>query len=211
MNKILDTFVHESGVLRDNFLTEGAFDRLVLASGGVTRDFLGILRSSILIARARGDTARGPKVGVEDVNGAAGEYDSSKREELSRDTLDESQLLEEEFARVGTFVKEKSNANVFLMDKDLPATEMAPIEELVDLRLIHRVKASVTVGDRPGKKFEAFMLDVSQYTASRKKRELDIIEFWRPDAADSIRRSGLIYKELDGKNVVAKRNVPQQH
>ncbi len=210
LSKILDTFVNESGVLRDNFLTEGAFDRLVLASGGVTRDFLGILRRSILIARERGDTARGPKVGVEDVNSAAGEYDSSKREELSRDTLDESQRLEEEFTRVGSFVKDYSNANVFLMDKDLPDTEMAPIEELVDLRLIHRVKTSVTVGDRPGKKFEAFMLDVSQYTASRKKRELEIIEFWRPDAADSIRRIGLIYKELDGKKVITK-NVPEQH
>lgn len=193
--------------MRDKFLTDGAFDRLVLACGGVTRDFLGILRRSILIARERGDTARGPKVGVEDVNGAAGEYDSSKREELSRDTLDESQQLEEEFTRVGSFVKDYANANVFLMDKGLPDSEMESIEELVDLRLIHRVKSSVTVADRPGKKFEAFMLDVSQYTASRKKRDLEIIEFWRPDATDSIRRTGLIYKEFDGKNVITK-NVP---
>jgi len=199
LSKILDTFMTESGVRRDDILTEGAFDRMVLASGGVTRDFLGILRRSILIARERGDTARGPKVGVEDVNGAAGEYDSSKREELSRDTLDESQRLEDEFTRVANFVKDESNANVFLMDKDLPEAAMAPIEELVDLRLIHRVKSGVTVRDRPGKKFEAFMLDVSQYTASRKKRELEIIEFWRPDATDAIRRTGLIYKEVDRK------------
>jgi hypothetical protein len=48
------------------------------------------------------------------------------------------------------------------------------------------------------------MLDVSQYTAARKKRELDIIEFWRPDATDSIRRPGLIYKELEHGKVVTK-------
>ena len=210
LGKILDTFLGESGVVRDHILTEGALDRLVLASGGVTRDFLGILRRSILIARDRGDTARGPKVGVEDVNGAAGEYDSTKRQELSRDTLDESQRLEEEFSRIGRFVKDYSNANVFLMDKDLPDSEIAPIEELVDLRLIHRVKTSLTVGDRPGKRFEAYMLDVSQYTAARKKRELEIIEFWRADAKDSIRRPGLIYKEFDGKNVITK-NVPKHN
>ncbi len=204
LGKILNTFLSESGVIQDAALTDGAFDRLVLASGGVTRHFLGILRRSILIARERGDTARGPKVGVEDVNGAAGEYDSSKREELSRDTLDESQRLEDEFAKIGAFVKDSSNANVFLMDKDLPDSELAPVEELVDLRLIHRVKASVTVADRPGKKFEAFMLDVSQYTASRKKRELDIIEFWRPDATDSIRRPGFIHKEMEGGKVITK-------
>ena len=50
---------------------------------------------------------------------------------------------------------------------------------------------------------------ISQYTASRKKRELEIIEFWRTDAGDSIRRPGLIYKEFDGKNVITK-NVPER-
>lgn len=203
LEKILDTFLKESGVKRSEFLARYALDRLVLASGGVARDFLGLLRRSILIAKERGDTARGEKVGVEDVNGAAGEYDSSKREELTRDTLDERQALEEEFAHIGRFVNH-SKANVFLMDKSLPDAELEPIEELVDLRLVHRVRGRVTVADRPGKTFEAFMLDVSQYTASRKKRELEIIEFWREDAVDSIRRPGLIYKEWDGAKVLTK-------
>lgn len=207
--RILDTFLDECGVNRNDFLVRGALDRLVLASGGVARDFLGLLRRSILIARERGDTARGEKVGVEDVNGAAGEYDSSKREELSRDTLDERQRLEEEFGKIGRFVNIYSKANVFLMDRSLPDSEIAPIEELVDLRLVHRVRSRVTVADRPGKVFEAYMLDVSQYTAARKKRELEIIEFWRENATDSIRRPGLIYKEFDGKVVITK-NVPDK-
>jgi Cdc6-like AAA superfamily ATPase len=204
LEKILDTFLEESGVARNAFLVRHALDRLVLASGGVARDFLGLLRRSILVAKERGDTARGDKVGVEDVNGAAGEYDSSKREELTRDTLDDRQLLENEFGQIGRFVNHYSKANVFLMDKGLPDSELAPIEELVDLRLVHRVRSRVTVADRPGKTFEAFMLDVSQYTASRKKRELEIIEFWRDDAVDSIRRPGLIYKEWDGTKVITK-------
>lgn len=203
--RILDNFLNESGCKRSDILTDGAIDRLVLASGGVARDFLGILRRSILIARGRGDTSRGEKVGVEDVNKAAGEYDSAKREELSRDTQDERMRLEEEFAALGQFAKTYSNANVFLMDKTLPDSEIAPIEELVDLRLVHRVRNRVTVADRPGKIFEAFMLDVSQYTGSRKIREFEIIEFWRPDATDSIRRPGLIYKEYEDSKVIAKR------
>lgn len=204
LEKILESFLKEAKVQRNAFLVPAALDRLVLASGGVARDFLGLLRRSILIARERGDTARGGKVGVEDVNGAAGEYDSSKREELTRDTLDERQELENEFAQVGRFVTH-SKANVFLVDKNLPDEALKSVEELVDLRLIHRVKSRVTVADRPGKTFEAFMLDVSQYTASRKKREFEIIEFWRDDAADSIRRPGLIYKEWDGESVVTKK------
>ena len=204
LDKILDTFLKETQVSRSEFLARNAFDRLVLASGGVARDFLGLLRRSILIARERGTTARGEKVGVEDINGAAGEYDSSKREELTRDTLDERQALEGEFGNIGRFVNQSSRANVFLLDKGLPDSELAPIEELVDLRLVHRVRSRVTVRDRPGKTFVAFMLDVSQYTASRKKRELEIIEFWREEAVDAIRRTGLIYKEWDGSKVITK-------
>jgi len=207
LTKILDAFLTEAGVSRDLILTDGAIDRLVLASGGVARDFLGVLRRSILRARERGDTARGDKVGVEDVNGGAGEYDTAKREELSRDTLDERQRLEEEFAAIGAFAKSHSKANVFLIDKDLPDSDLEPLAELVDLRLIHMVRTRVTIPDRPGKIFEAYMLDVSQYTASRKMRDFDIIEFWRSDATDTIRRAGLIYKELDDKGGVVTKNV----
>ncbi len=169
LEKILLSFLGESGVRKNDFLTRYALDRLVLASGGVARDFIGLLRRSILIARERGVTSRSEKVGAEDINSAAGEYDSSKREELTRDTLDERQALEQEFANISRFVNDYSRANVFLVDKSLPDSELAPIEELVDLRLVHRVKSRLTVADRPGKTFEAFMLDVSQYTASRKK------------------------------------------
>jgi hypothetical protein len=204
LEKVLQEFLHEAGVTKTAFLVRDAFDRLVLASGGVARDFLGLLRRSILIAKERGETARGKKVGVEDINAAAGEYDSAKREELTRDTLDERQALEDEFGQIAHFVNHYSKANVFLMDKSLPDAELAPIEELVDLRLVHRVRSRITVADRPGKTFEAFMLDVSQYTAARKKRELEIIAFWGENAADSIRRPGLIYKEWDGVNVLMK-------
>lgn len=211
LSKILETFLGEADLVAKKLLTDGSLDRLVIASGGVTRDFLGILRRAILIARERQDTFRGGKVGAEDVNGAAGEYDSSKREELSRDTMDESEALRKEFDAVVDFAKEYANANVFLMDRSLPDAEFEPIEELVDLRLIHKVKSSLTVSDRPGKKFEAFMLDLSQYTASRKKRGFDVIEFWRADATDSIRRGGLIYKEMDGQNVVTKPKKSAKH
>jgi hypothetical protein len=41
-------------------------------------------------------------------------------------------------------------------------------------------------------------------------RDLEIIEFWGKDATDSIRRSGLIYKEFDGNQVITK-SMPGQH
>ncbi len=194
LSKILKSFFDTSELKVEDILTDGALDRLVLASGGVARDFLGIFRRSIAIARNRGEGARGPNIGVEDVNAAAGEYDQYKTQELRRDTFtEEEQPIQNEFAKIRDFCLQSANANCFLIEKDADQSLFDRIQELTDLRLVHKVRSRVTISGRQGKLFEAYMLDVSQYTASRKKREFEIIEFWRTDSTERLRRVGLIY------------------
>jgi hypothetical protein len=176
-----------------SFLADGSLDRLVLASGGVARDFLSILRRSVDVARERGGGPRGERIGVEDVNVAAGEYDSSKREEFKRDTLDDDASLEEEFRKLRYFCLECNNSNCFLLDKEERGPEIDLIHELVDLKLIHSVKSRVTVSDRKGRIYEAYMLDLSQYSGARKRRKLQILEFWKPESKEALRKASLIY------------------
>jgi hypothetical protein len=78
LTKILKSFVPK-------ILNDGAIDRLVIASGGVARDFLAIFRKAVDVARERGHDHRGSKIGSEDVNIAAGEHEPSKC--LSRNIL----------------------------------------------------------------------------------------------------------------------------
>jgi hypothetical protein len=40
----------------------------------------------------------------------------------------------------------------------------------------------------PGKLYTAYMLDISQYTGARKRREMQMVEFWKRDELDRIRR-----------------------
>jgi hypothetical protein len=42
------------------------------------------------------------------------------------------------------------------------------------------------------------MLDLSQYAGARKRRDLEMVEFWKPDAGDKLRRISLIFD--DGKS-----------
>jgi hypothetical protein len=63
----------------------------------------------------------------------------------------------------------------------------------VDLKLIHSVRSRVTVSGRPGKIFEAYMLDLSQYAGARKRRKLKIIEFWKPTSKEALRKISFIY------------------
>lgn len=179
------------------FLALGAIDRLVLASGGVARDFLGIFWRSINEARERRQLEpkhyRGPKIGAEDVNLAAGRYGDIKMEEFRRDTLDDQQRLEDAFNRVRDFCINGAQANCFLLDQDASGDEIALIQELVDLRLVHLVRSRETVSGRAGKVYKAYMLDVSQYTGWRKRRGFEMLEFWRKGSREQLRRISFIY------------------
>jgi hypothetical protein len=197
--RILENFVKEAGLVLDDFVTDGARDRLVLASGGVARDFLTIFRRALDVAReriARGEMAHGEKIGAEDVNRAAGENDKFKREDFSRDAGSEEQgRLLGSFEKASDFCLTKATANCFLVDKDITGEEVKDIAELVDLKFLHHVKSRVTVRDRPHRLYDAYMLDLSQYAGERARQNFDIIEFWGPNADDSLRRGRFIYLE----------------
>lgn len=179
------------------FVTDTGLDRLVLASGGVARDFLSIFRRAVAAARERGESsARGERVGAEDVNVAAGEYDAAKREEFRRDTYEEDESpLDTMFSRVREFCLTAANSNCFLIEKDLRDDQVSAIHELVDLKLLHLIRSRVTINTRQGRIYEAFMLDLSQYAGARKKRGLGLIEFWRADSKDKLRKASLILLE----------------
>jgi Cdc6-like AAA superfamily ATPase len=172
-------------------LNEGARDRLVLASGGVARDFLSILRKSVAVALDQD----AEKVGVEAVNQAAGEHESSKRDEFHRDALEGALELEDELERIKAFCLQAQKKNCFLVEKDLSSDVYEKIKELVDLRLVHSINSRVTVRHRPGRIYEAYMLDISQYTGERKRRNVEIIEFWKNDGREKLRGATLIFAE----------------
>lgn len=197
--RVLEQFCSEQSIKLNDILADGAKDRLVLACGGVARDFLTSFRRSISIATERiasGHSARGPKIGAEDVNVAAGENDANKREEFNTDApTQEQQELMDLFATIRTHCIDRNNSNCFLIEKDYKGPEIDKIGELVDLKFIHHISSRVTVRDRTGRAYDAYMLDLSQYTGERTRRNLDMIEFWNPKTSDSLRRPSLIIYE----------------
>lgn len=182
----------------NHFLANGAIDRLVIASGGVVRDFLAIFRRSINQARERLQQkqkhTRRQKIGAEDVNLAVGNYGETKLQEFKLDTLEDRSNLEDAFQRLKTFCLEKANANCFLFDQDDVSEDAKLIDQLVDLRLIHLVRSRVTVSGRAGKIYKAFLLDFSQYTGARKRRFLKMVEFWSKGSNEELRRISFIYE-----------------
>jgi hypothetical protein len=197
--KIIDQLISESGLTsHTQLLADGGTERLVLACGGVARDFLTIFRRSIDIARERGKTYRGNRINAEDVNRAAGEHDPAKRDELKRDTLEERTELERALIAIQSFCL-VNKVNCFLVERDTESKGHDILGELVDLRFVHIVESRTTVRDLPGKLFTAYLLDISQYTGERRRRELEMISFWKRAELDKIRRSKFV---LDAEQLV---------
>jgi len=191
--QVLDQIIEEARLKgHDAILASGGIVRLVLASGGVARNFLSIFRKAVDVARERGRTHRGERVNAEDVNMAAGEHEPSKRDELKRDSLEERQVLETALRNIRDFcITNKVNCFLLEQDASIPG-HLDVLGELADLRFVHVVNTRTTVRDRPGKLFTAYMLDISQYTGERLRRELQMISFWERSELDKLRRSRYI-------------------
>lgn len=197
LKKILTNLMSETPPITiKDLLNPTAIDRLIIASGGVVRDFIGIFSGAIAQARERGpDNHRGPKIGAEDINLATGDYDSFKREEFKLDTDEDREVLVQDFNNLVNFCTTKSKCNVFLISQDLKGPVRDSLDQLIDLRLVHPVKSRVTLKKgAAGELFEAYMLDLSQYSASRKVHQFIIVDLKASDKDELIRKSSLIYK-----------------
>ncbi len=194
--QILSNLANATNISHKDILTTGAVDRLVLASGGVARDFLGILRRAIGVAQERHVSGGQSRIGAEDVNMAAGDYDTTKRDEFKRDIFSEEEnSLDNIFGEVKVFCLDEANSNCFLLDQSDSGEKIDVLAELVDLKLLHKVRSRISVNTKSqqGKIFEAYMLDLSQYSGARKRRGLELIEFWKKDSENKLRKSSLIF------------------
>ncbi len=164
------------------FLGSGAIDRLVLASGGVPRDFLSLCASAIQVARQRA-TARA--VGVQDVNHAAGTAAKVKLQELEDDAAaarEGSQAFIDALTKVRDFLlneRQITFLRIDLIDKEQHPDEYGLLQGLMDLRMLHIVNASLSSAHQAGQRSEVYLLDLSQYSGARLKQKLQVLDFVR--------------------------------
>lgn len=178
--QILTNYCSEAGIGNINSMfRRPALDRLVLASGGVPRDFLVLASSAITKARARPNARL---VGVQEVNQVAGERASEKIQELEEDlasTEGEAARNLEALSIMRSFcLAERSSTyyRVDYFDKEQRAMEYQVITDLLDLRLLHLIHSSVSDGHEAGRRYEVFMLDLSQFSGSRLKQGIKVLD-----------------------------------
>ena len=161
-----------------SILSPTALDRLVLASGAVPRDYLSLSANAISRARTR---EKAQRVGVQDVGQAAGEAAKAKIAELEEDaaSIEDTSNRIKGLQQIRSFC-EKKNCTFFRIDfrdrEDQPK-EYSIIKELMDGRLIHLVRASLSDIQKAGRRYEVYMLDLSQFSSERFKLRIKTLDF----------------------------------
>lgn len=157
-----------------------ALDRLVLASGAVPRDYMVLAVSAITRARRRPNVRA---TGVQDVNQAAGDAAGSKIQELEEDMAANSGVAERTLTTlqaVRSFCLDEESFTYFLIayrDKEGAPELYSRLTDLMDVRMIHLVDSGVSDAHQAGQRFEAYMLDLSQFSGSRLKQRITVLDF----------------------------------
>lgn len=185
------------GIEIDRLLTEGGRERLVLASGGVARDCLTLVRRAVRNSSERPSHRWRQKnrVTAEDVAQAATDLYGQKQEELKQDAGDDAERLRTRLAAIVRFCLETNRTNVFLVETTKLQEESwgKDIQALADLRFVHRIDTlSTKRQEYAGRKFAAFTLDLSTWTSTRSE-QIKPITFWEREGRGKIRDPKLIY------------------
>lgn len=194
MLQLLENAVSQSGaaISVGDLFAGGGFSQLCLASGGVPRDFL-----SLFVDAANKATTRAKPIGKVLVNEVAIDNFGSKKESMRKDSGSEDAVLEETLNRIKTYVYDEKRTNAFLVSKDdleaCPHARQA-IRELVDLRLIHLVDPNTSKAPSDGRRYEAYVLDISLYDNPRPRNFNPVDPGHRDDRArrDELRASPVL-------------------
>ncbi len=180
LERILASYARSAGIPSLSGLIIGnALDRLVLASGAVPRDYLVLCGGAIRQAQRR---VKARLIGVEDINKAAGEAAKVKLTELEDDTSGTTRArdLVGKLNSVRAFCLEEKKFTFFRIefaDKETHPIEYSYIQDLMDLRLVHLIDASLSDQHAAGNRSEVYMLDLSQFSGQRLKKNLKALDF----------------------------------
>jgi hypothetical protein len=176
LEQIFENIATSKSVDIHSLMTPGALTRLVVAAGGVPRDYLRLAREAIRHARNRGPSEKqgSDKVIAEDVNSAAGQTAEPKIADLRADAPSEAAELENLLEDLGEFCRHNKVAYFLVDQRDPHLTKQ--IDQLQDLRLVHLLLDGETVPNAGSRRHRVLLLDVA-YLSFKRARQVDF-EGW---------------------------------
>ncbi len=174
MRDLLESAISSSQANIDitEIFNDQGFDQLCIASGGVPRDFLVLFIKCCSTLNENSN-----RVNVPNVREVAIENYTNKKNALEKDSLEETNVLESIMSFIRDRVFTEKRTNVFLIENgslDKNESIKLIIKELIDLRFIHIIDNNTSAAPSDGKRYTAYLLDVSLYTNGRPRNFKEI-------------------------------------
>lgn len=174
MRELLESAIRASkaNIEINQIFNDQGFDQLCIASGGVPRDFLVLFIKCC--STLNEDSNR---VNVPNVREVAIENYTNKKNALEKDSLEETNILENIMSFIRDRVFTEKRTNVFLIENgslDQKESVKRIIKELIDLRFVHIIDNNTSAAPSDGKRYSAYLLDVSLYTNGRPRNFKEI-------------------------------------
>lgn len=159
-----------------------AFQCLVLASGGVPRDFLNIFVEAVSAAKA--DEQDRWLTPTYIWKGASRLSYRTKLSNLKEEASSDSSPLQKVFQDIVSFCLREKKRTAFLVSQE-QAQKLFLVHELIlqlmDFKLIHVVEPDTSAASGRKGRFEAYTLDFSLFMEPR-LRNIEHVEFWKIDS-----------------------------
>lgn len=191
LSRMLEALAETAGIdnPKDTLFNPEAFHALVLASGGVPRDFLNIFVEAVAASLADDHSRWITPTYI--WKGASRLSYRTKLNNLKDEGVSDSTPLEKIYRDIILFCLKEKKKTGFLISQEA-AQEMPAIHELIlqlmDFKLIHVIEPDTSAASGRKGRFEAYTLDFSLFMEPR-LRNIEHIEFWKID--DDRRRVGV--------------------
>lgn len=182
LGRILDALASDVGIenARTSLFNQQGFEKLVIASGGVPRDFLTIFVNAIDNANSTGNNKH---LTPTNIWKAASRLSYRSKLAALREDVNDSKELEQIFRDLMKFCIIEKKRTCFLISQD-EAQKQPRIHELIlqlmDFKLIHVIEPDTSAASGRQGRYEAYTLDFSLFMEPR-KRNIEIVEFWNFD------------------------------
>ena len=166
---------------KDKLFNPDAFHALVLASGGVPRDFLNIFVEAISASVAENNVRWLTPTYI--WKGASRLSYRTKLTNLRDEAVSDASPLEKVYRDLVKFCLKEKRKTGFLVSQEA-AQERPSIHELIlqlmDFKLIHVIEPDTSAASGRRGRFEAYTLDFSLFMEPR-LRNIEHVEFWKTD------------------------------
>jgi hypothetical protein len=184
LSRMLEALAYTAGLdsPKEKLFNPDAFHSLVLASGGVPRDFLNIFVEAISSSLAEGNDRWLTPTYI--WRGASRLSYRTKLNNLRDEASTDASPLEKIYRDIVSFCLKEKKKTAFLVSQE-KAQDKSNVHELIlqlmDFKLIHVIEPDTSAASGRKGRYEAYTLDFSLFMEPR-MRNIEHIEFWKVDA-----------------------------